>query len=166
MRSIRTIIIIVAASLALVACGNVTETGNPIYVNDTFGVQIEYPTGWEETATEASTAEPLAGDAGPAACFQYGTEGSSACISMTFLDPEPVSLIAYLSDRWPERSFTPYSTSTLDGYAYDDPAVGPYGGDLQEYYFLNGNVFVSVVVEALPGDEMQIAALLDGISFQ
>ena len=171
MKSTIIIMIAVVAALALAACGSVTETGNPIYENDTFGIQIEYPTGWEQggqaddAAFEAPTdPEPMA--AGAVACFESGTEGTNACVYMSFLDPVPESLIAYLMEEWPEREFTAYGTSTLSGYTYDDPADGPNGGDLREYYFLNGDVFVRVIAEVFPGGETQLTAFLNGISFQ
>ena len=159
------LITIVAISLALSACGGVTETGNPVYVNNIFGVEVVYPSEWNIEETEPQDGpinpEPMASEA--EVCFSGGFGGTNVCIYMSRLNPEPDSLIAYLQEAYPERDFVTYDTSTLNGYEYDDPDDGSNGGDLREYYFLNGDVFVRVVAELFSGGEAQLTAFLNGI---
>ena len=166
MKSIITIMVAVIVMLALAACGSVTETGNPIYVNDTFGVEVEYPSTWgvTELAAPDDLTEPMA--AGAMVCFEGGGGGTNACLIMSRVDPEPASLIAYLTETYPTRDFTAYGTTTLSGFVYEYPDEGPGGGDVREYYFLNGDVLVRVLAEVFPAGEAELVSLLNGISFQ
>jgi len=164
-RNIAPFIAAVALALSLAACG-VTESGNPIpgpevpeadgadiYINDTFGVTVVYPDGW-------SVEE---GGDGSVATFSGGELGSSATIEFSILDPEPLSLAAYLAEEYPGRVFEAYSTDVFAGFVYDDPATGPDGGDLMEYFFLMDDVLIHVVAEIFAEDEAAFEELLDGI---
>jgi hypothetical protein len=149
----------------------VTETPNPCppggyaptagelttYENDVYGVTISFPDGWtfEESADQASVT------------FKSPeSEATTALITLTLLDPKPTSLFEYLSETYPERTFSNYSTMTLVGYAYDNPQVGEHGGDLKEYFFLNGDVLVHVEALIFTSGKVGLGALLNGIAFK
>jgi len=164
-------IVIIAIITIFIASCNVTETPNPCpsggcapseagpsntYENDAFGVTIKYPEGW--TYTEASDGASLIFES-------EGPEVTTAVVSFERLSPKPASLFEYLSDTYPERTFTNYSTMTLVGYTYDDPTAGANGGDLREYFFLNGDLLVHVTAEIFLSGRVDLGSLLNGISF-
>jgi len=169
--------LIAAAMLIVIAsCGGVTETGNPkptgetggaftpadqgqeTYENATYRVRILYPFGW--TATEEPDGATVTFSS-PA----HADGATTARVTFTLLVPAPASLFAYLADTYPDRTFSIYTTPSLVGYTYNDPAGGPAGGDLREYFFLNANVLVAVAAELEPATTEEFFLLLEGIEF-
>jgi len=169
----------------LSACG-VTETGNPYdtpddpasapeggeemvaeaytYSNIVYGVAIVYPDGWSAYAPAGSE-----GDISTLAevIFSNGLDpATTAVVFFTELYEEPGSLVHYLNNNYPNLRVVSYDTETLGGYMYDDPLEGPDGGDLREYFFLEGDVFIRIEAEVFADGEDGIAELLNGISFQ
>lgn len=170
-------LLIIVAALATMSCSRVTETGNPVqpavedpaadgqtYENDTFGVEIAYPSGWIASQPVSTPEEEDA--TGDRVCFQESPSSTYVCVYMSLVVPEPSSLLSYLQQTYPSRTFNSYSTGRLSGYWYDDPAVGSDGGDMREYYFMSGTVLVRVRAEVFPAGETELRSLLNGISFQ
>lgn len=161
--------------LLLVADGcGVTESGNPCpggdcpatagpdsesqqyYENYLYGVRIAYPEGWTLVSETAESATFESGGAAPR---------STATVNFERHLPAPASLLALLQERYPERTFLNFSTPTLVGYYYDDPAGGSDGSDLHEYYFLDGEVLLIVEAEIVEETRQEVMELLDGIVF-
>lgn len=184
---------VLLAMFSITACSGVTETGNPLpvpgatpnlsagtemYENDEYGVSIAYPQEWnyEETQEDAvgepgDPADPDAPQLAAADSFSVffespADQATAALVSFKHLYVIPQSLYAYLADAYPDREFIHYSTMALSGYLYDDPQTGEDGGDLQEYYFLNGDVLVHVEAEVFQADRVKFATLLNGITFK
>ncbi len=169
-------LVALAMLIVIASCGGVTETGNPkptgetggaytpadqgqeTYENDTYRVRILYPSGW--TATEEPDGATVTFSS-PA----HADGATTARVTFSLLVPAPASLFAYLADTYPTRTFNVYTTPSLVGYTYNDPASGPDGGDLREYYFLSGSVLVEVVAEIEPATTEEFFLLLDGIEF-
>jgi len=158
--------------LLFASCSNVTETGNPcpagncpyaspnleaseLYVNDKFGVAIEYPAGW----TYEEDSDRMSVD------FESeGPERATAHIIFERLDPQPESLFAHIFEAYPYMEFANYSTMSLTGYSYDNPDTGQNGGDLKEYFFLIEDIFIHVEAELFPSRTVEFGSLLNGIS--
>jgi hypothetical protein len=171
LRYISMIFLALALLVALTSCG-VTETGNPLpqpsigdlseaaapYVNETYGVTVHYPSGWMA----------LGDRSGESVEFTDGvTQGATvAVMKFVFLDPEPESLLAYLKDEYPNRTFIIHNTSTLSGYFYDDPMPGDNGGNAREYFFMAGGVLITIDAETFESGREDFLALLEGISFE
>ncbi len=170
--NISVVILIFCAAFLIAGCAGVTETGNPqpagssspyftedanAYINSSFGVTIMYPESWEYTEAE---------DGASVTFVSTENDADKADITFSRLDPIPESLFAYLSDAYPDRSFTRYLTTKFSGYSYDDPNVGENGGDLREYFFLSGDVLIQVAAELTDWGKAEVGALLDGISVE
>ncbi len=165
--------ILMLALLLTAGCG-VTESGNPcpggdcpatagpdseseqFYENYLYGVRIAYPESWTLVSEDAESVDFESGGAAPKSTVTVRFERHS---------PPPASLLAFLQARYPERTFLNFSTPTLLGYYYDDPADGPNGGDVHEYYFLDGEVLVIVGAEIIEATRPEVMALIDGIVF-
>lgn len=166
-------ILMLAALLFGPGCG-VTESGNPCpggdcpatagpdseseqyYENYLYGVRIAYPESWALLSETSESATFESGGVAPK---------STATVRFERHSPAPASLLAYLQALYPERTFLNFSTPTLVGYYYEDPAEGPSGGDLHEYYFLDGEVLVIVEAEIIEATRSEVMALIDGIAF-
>ena len=171
--NIRFISIIFSALALLVftaSCG-VTETGNPLpvpsigdlseaepYVNETYGVIVHYPSGWMALGDRSGQSVEFT-DSAPSGA-------TVAMMSFSILDPEPESLFAYLSEQYPNRTFMIHNTTSLLGYFYDDPIPGDNGGDAREYFFLIGDVLISIDAEIFESSRDDFLSLLEGISFK
>ncbi len=171
--NIRFISMIFSALALLVftaSCG-VTETGNPLpvpsigdlseaepYVNETYGVIVHYPSGWMALGDRSGQSVEFT-DSAPAGA-------TVAVMSFSILEPEPESLFAYLSEQYPNRTFMIYNTSTLMGYFYDDPIPGLSGGDAREYFFLSGDLLITIDVEIFDSGRENFLNLLEGISVE
>lgn len=164
---------LLAALLTASSCGGVTETGNPCpmgdcetqgptaeeghtYINETYGVSVTYPATWNGGAVSSDVAE----------FFDARSPSTQVRMTFAFLSPEPASLQAYLAETYPDRDFVASQAGSNNGYIYDDPTAGDGGGDLQEYFFLGGDVLVHVTAEVFPEGEADLGDLLAGISFQ
>jgi len=163
-------IVICLVLAAAAACSNVTETGNPCpsgscpqatpnvgeaapYINETYGVTIAPPADW----TYEETTDSLVVFSSPT------PDLSTATVAFERLDPIPESLFAYLSETYPDRTFSHYSTTQLTGYMYDDPNVE--GGYSREYFFLNNDVLVHVEAAVQGLRLVEIGSLLNSITF-
>lgn len=155
------------------------------YINTTYGVAADYASSWsatDEEAPETSTGEedggePMVGEA-PDMASGINTTGSA---STTFTDgtstvvfyyvtlgSEPESLLVYLGDVFPTRTFEVFvNTAGLSGYAYDSSSVGSSGGDLQEYYFLHGSVLLYIVTDLYEANDglANFDLLMDSLTF-
>lgn len=168
----RRLVAALALLLSLAACG-VTESGNPcpggdctagtpafesggVYENPTFGVRIAYPGGWSATEGADGTTVLLSSPDDPP---------TSALFSFERLDPVPSSLLDYLEGLYPDRQFHEFSTATLTGLCFNDPAPGPNGGDAAEHFFLGGDVLVHVVDEIFLDGQEAFLQVLNGVSF-
>jgi len=166
-----TLVFFTIGAVVFSSCGAVTETPNPcppggcaptsemqtVYENDVYGVTISFPDGWtfEESADKSSVT------------FESPeSEVTTALITFTRLDPKPMSLFEYLSETYPDETFSNYSTMTLVGYSFDNPKTGEHGGDLKEYFFLNGDVLVHVEAEIFLSGKIGLGVLLNGIAFK
>ena len=158
----------------ITSCSGVTETGNPcpggqcpasapnmegrsVYENNVYGVSVEVPEGWtfDESADSASVD------------FENSElQVTTAHMIFERLDPKPVSLPEYLGDAYADRTFSNYSTMTLTGYSYDDPAMGPNSGDLKEYFFLHDDLLIHVEAEIFESGRVELGSLLNGIAFE
>lgn len=163
--------VVISLVLALIAaCGHVTETGNPCpegscplatpnvgeaapYINVTYGVTITPPPDW--TYEEISDSLVVFSSPTP--------DLSTAKVAFERLDPVPESLFAYLSETYPDLTFSHYSTTQLTGYMYDDPNVGD--GYSREYFFLNNDVLVHVEADVHGLRLVEIGSLLNSIMF-
>lgn len=174
MSSLRHIVLMpfLALLLGAAACGGVTETGNPcsvgdcpesapadqghVYTNPAYGVSVTYPAGWNGAAVSSDVAE------------FFDARSPSTQVRMTFerISPAPDSLHEYLTETYPGRAFLEYSAGSNRGYLYDDPATGVSGGDLQEYFFLGGDVLVHATAEVFTEGEADLGDLLAGIAFE
>jgi hypothetical protein len=179
-----------ALSATTFSCAWVTETGNPTqagegpsfapddadrgtYENDALGVTINFPGTWTfvEEFDEAAADGGGLNDVIDQEVVEFMSEEhedgtTTATIFFEILDPRPVSLFSYLFGRFPGRTFEPFATTTLSGFIYDDPAVGPNGGELEEYYFLDVDLFIRIEAEIFPSSRAEFNSLLEGISFQ
>lgn len=147
----------------LIGCqGKGTETGNPAfsYSNAPENVSSGYPSGWsytEHSVPAFDTAGPGFGSPAPASApgidtsrsantvFTDGT--STVTVYYVTLSSQPTSLLNYLQTLFPTRNFEVYSGMNLSGFFYDNPQFGVTGGDLQEYYFLQGTKLLYVVTD-------------------
>jgi len=168
------VLIIIAALLAalsLTSCAGITETGNPkqpsefspsisdganAYINETFGVTIMYPVNWDYIEQDDDSA----------VTFQSTSNNiDEARVDFEELPEPPSSLLEYLNDEYPGKTFIPYSTETMTGYLYDDPALGDLGGDVREYFFLDVDLLVHVEAQVTEWGAAELGVLLNGISF-
>ncbi len=150
--------------LCLGGCrGQGTETGNPAfsYSNVPENVSSGYPSGWsytEHAAPPSASSTP----ASPGSAQHDSTPGiyTSRSTSTVFTDgtstmtvyyvtlsSQPTSLLNYLQSIFPTRIFVAYTGINLSGFFYDNPETGMTGGDLQEYYFLQGTKLLYVVTD-------------------
>lgn len=174
----------IAVPLLVASCAGVTETGNPCpggdcegasapqgdsdstYENDTFGVRIDLPAGW--TTQDADQAgEPA--DLQDIVTVEFQSEEHSdgtttASVTLEILDPVPSSLFDFIAEEFPDLTVEPFATSTLSGFVHDDPNPGPNGGDVREYFFLDGDLLIRVEAEIFPSTEDEFLSLLEGIT--
>lgn len=176
-------------------CGWGTETGNPetanpgvgnpaptttSYANDDYGVALEYESGWSFDEVEASSAAsaPASEDAAPesqisgidtsdAASTQF-TDGITTVTFYYVTFNQETSLIAYLNSLFSTRSFEIVSNDYISGYLYDNPEVGETGGDLREYYFLDGTTLVYIVTDLFNADNgfIKFETIIDSLRFE
>ncbi len=154
------------------------------YTNTTYGISADYAGGWaatDEEAPEVSTGEasgePMNTDAPDMASginttnsdSTTFTDGTSTVIFYyVTLSSEPESLLVYLGDVFPTRIFEVFANSAgLSGYSYDSSSAGTSGGDLQEYYFLNGQVLLYIVTDLYEANDgiANFGILIDSLIF-
>ena len=185
------LVLLVVLTVFTFACqGKVTETGNPYdppqgvgggdgdqgggdgdpppagsapdhegytYTNDTFGVSIGFPSTWYYTTSDGVVNSVRFAD--------YVAPYSIA--DFTFISYSAgVNLLNYLNEKYPTKTFTNFNTDSLSGYMYDNPVAGESGGDLKEYYFVNGTTLVQIVAEIFSEDAESFGELLNGISIE
>jgi hypothetical protein len=182
------ILIAFAVTATMSYCAGVTETGNPTagepqfapddadrgtYENDALGVTINFPGTWTfvEDFDEAAADGGGLNDVVDQEVVEFMSEEkedgtTTATIFFEILDPAPISLFGYLFGRFPGKTFDPFSTTTLAGFVYDNPSIGPNGGDLEEYYFLDVDLLIRIEAEIFPLTREELNSLLEGISFQ
>ena len=156
-----------------------TETGNPTYSNDQFGVSAEYDSGWNATNRAVPLAEDTANGApqptssggidtssAPSTVFTDGT--TTVTLFFVTLSEEPLSLVAYLNGVFSDRTFEYFSNSSLSGLMYDNPEAGDTGGDRREYYFLKGTTLLYVVTDLFEANDgfAKFDTLIDSIRFE
>jgi hypothetical protein len=127
------------------------------YTNAAFGVELLYPATW--TATEAA-------DQSSVAFVSADTRPTRATFSFERLDPPPASLVEYVAEQHPDWTLITFNTPTLQGYFFDDPVAGPNGGDVREYVFQKGEIFVQVHVEFFEEGKAAFLAVLDSMTIQ
>jgi hypothetical protein len=177
-------IFLVALVMSMVACEKVTETGNPVegpsaleqpgdegsdqptmgapdsecatYDNEKYGVTLCVPDSW----SVAEESEELV------LFWDSASQTTTANIHFTRLAALPESFSAYINDIYPNRNVIQYDTGSYQGYLYDSNNVGEEGGDLKEYYFVEGDVFLKMEVESFPDGEDGLKELLSNIRFK
>lgn len=162
--------------IPLAAC-NITESGNPwpvpqpdtsplygtesdeaAYVDTTYGVRILNPTGWSYQVPNTNLGSIVR-------FYDNRDPQTNVFVYITEFPDVYVSLGAYLNAHFPDTSMLPYDTGTLDGFYYDEDSLGPYGGDLQYYFFAEQDILIEVEAEIFPAGAPEFEEFLTGISF-
>lgn len=175
------------------SCG--TETGNPqcptsnapeditSYSNDDFGVTGRYDSTWTSEESPATSGGETASDGAadaPASAPASGIDTSSSpsteftdgtttvTLFYVTLDEEPSSLLAYLRETFPGRSFEVFENEFVSGFTYDNPEAGTTGGDRQEYYFLDKTLLLYVVTDLFEASNgiANFETLIDSLQFE
>ncbi|OGQ22274.1 MAG: hypothetical protein A3I05_06685 [Deltaproteobacteria bacterium RIFCSPLOWO2_02_FULL_44_10] len=156
---------------------NVTGAGNPCLPGQTctlissFHVGVTHP-GWQQgqspTALEQPSPDPNAEHQETQVIFfetEDPNDATNVFMKFTKLSSPPSSLEEHLKALFPERTFSPYKTSQLLGFLYDDPSSGFQGEDRRLYYFLKADIFVEITAHVFPTGEEAVKTLLDNIRF-
>ena len=163
-------------SIFLSACPG-TETGNPAFTNSAEGISTHYPSSWTYSDREAPPQPQAYPTDGPPADVQpripigdspstYFTDGQSSVTIYYVTLPAGTDLLAYLQTIFSSRTFTNYSNGSISGYFYNNTEAGATGGDLMEYYFLQGTKMIYVVTDLFPASISSYITIVESLRYQ